>query len=214
MLQCIPRIFQSYIDIAQKHRNILFTQGSSRGTVSPAEQARTAGMKFFASCMQVVRSLPTSGDTWQTSAALLEIVDSHSLLGPGDEAAGETLRVLAELACEVLESQLTGHNHFVFQLQISSYATFILDSHALDAGFALSAFATIIHIDYDLAAPLLPRVLRAAATVSSVHSLCIARINRTFDRNHYRLTFRAHCWTTSSSTTPKPAQRTASWTSF
>ncbi|KAI0085622.1 Urb2/Npa2 family-domain-containing protein [Irpex rosettiformis] len=147
VLACIPRIFQAYIDIAQKHRNTLFTQGSSRGTITPAEQARQAGMKFFASCTRVIRCLPTSGDTWRTTAALVEIVDAQRLLGLTDEAGIESLKAVAELAYEALTSHDTG-------------------SHSPDGGFALSAFATITHIDYDLAAPILPRVLRTIAIKS------------------------------------------------
>ncbi|KAI0690683.1 Urb2/Npa2 family-domain-containing protein [Cytidiella melzeri] len=145
ILSCVPRIFQSYVHVTQKHRNTLFSQGSSRGSVTSAEQARKAGMKFFASCIAVINSIPANDSTWRTTAALLEFVDLQRLLGLNDEAATHTLRGVVELACDLLASHIT-------------------DTQCPQVASALVAFATVIHIDYDIAAPILPRVMRIIAT--------------------------------------------------
>lgn len=108
VLSCMPAILLSYIQITQKYRNTLFSQGSSRGSSVSAEQARKAGMKFFSLCMSVINDVVASHDTWKTTAALLEVVDSQRLMGADDEDATKALKGVAENACRLLASSTTG----------------------------------------------------------------------------------------------------------
>lgn len=108
VLSCMPAILLSYIQITQKYRNTLFSQGSSRGSSVSAEQARKAGMKFFSLCMSVINDVVASHSTWKTTAALLAVVDSQRLMGADDEDAANTLKGVAENACRLLASSTTG----------------------------------------------------------------------------------------------------------
>ncbi|KAI0343910.1 hypothetical protein BDW22DRAFT_1473650 [Trametopsis cervina] len=161
VLMCIPRIFQSYIQVTQKHRNTLFSQGSSRGSVASTDQARTAGMKFFASCQSVIGCAQEHDGAWRTTVALLDFVDAQRLVGHNDEAATDTLRAVAESACELLGAHKPNP-------QIEH---------------ALAALAIITHIDYELVAPILPRILRIIATRSLSKDRCGVLLDHVLDYN-------------------------------
>ena len=98
VLSCLPRIFESYLEVTSKHRNTLYSQSSSRGAGATLEQARAEGLKFFASCSTVLDHMEANERTWRIRTVLLDKVELWSLLRSNGDASTGSLTTIAEQA--------------------------------------------------------------------------------------------------------------------
>lgn len=192
-LSCLPRIFQSFLEVINKHRNTLFSQGSNRGPGASLEQARTAGLRFFASCNSVLDDVPDTEHVWRTRAVLLGTVEERQLLGSNDDAGTGFLSAIAEKAYELLVSPTIGTCPLLWCLYSYLIRTFISDTRSAVADATLSTVVAIIRIDYEQVVPVLPRVLQVMVTVSTSNtlqtSLMVSRPSRDRCQRSYLVSF-------------------------
>ncbi len=115
VLQCLPRLFRSFIEVVKKHRGLLFCQGSSINqnqlSSSNMDQARSASMKNFAMHDTLANQVPANALTWQTKSELLVIVDEEDLHSPNDALSINALRACAEHVLAAMNKSFQGRQH-------------------------------------------------------------------------------------------------------
>ncbi|EGO00500.1 hypothetical protein SERLA73DRAFT_107635, partial [Serpula lacrymans var. lacrymans S7.3] len=140
ILTITPRIFRSYVQCIHKYRGTLFSLDSSQSFERLIGQVKVAGMRFFASCSNLLDCAAEDTQLWSTRAALLAIVDSEKLYSATDQVGRHPVSHSRELAISALgESWQTGR---------SSVASPVI-----------SVLETLVRIDYDIIGPSLPKIL-------------------------------------------------------
>jgi hypothetical protein len=108
LCQCMPRLFEAFIQVTKRHRAAIFGQSSHQPPGSSADQARLAALKFLAMCDSLLSSAPTDEIHWQTLVKLLRIANSEGLYGANNDPVTEVLRRCGEDAVTLLGDAIPG----------------------------------------------------------------------------------------------------------
>ncbi|KAI0042673.1 hypothetical protein FA95DRAFT_540396 [Auriscalpium vulgare] len=136
VISTLPALLSSFAQATRKYRSSLFP-GTSGNAL--AASVRSAGMKFFASCKEILPQAHNGSGTesWIARLGLLNAVESEGLFGFGQEDAADGLRQDVQLCAQCLQQP----------------------TEASNAGLALQCLCSLARIDYELVEPLLPAIL-------------------------------------------------------
>ena len=116
VVQSLPRLFSSYAELTRNNRGSLFGQGSKQEPGASLQQARRAGIKFFASCEAVLSETDETPLVWQTRLALLRTIDVQALYTVNDDAAGNALRRVGDTSVTALLKAMQGKQPTFLQI--------------------------------------------------------------------------------------------------
>lgn len=118
LLLIMPRLFSSFLYIIKKHRSALFPQVQSQPSGASWGNLRAAGMRFYASCQDLLKHSNLVAESWTTRASLLALVEEENLFTQTPGVA-EVLRKDVKLALRALNSDTDGE---ALHLKKSSYS--------------------------------------------------------------------------------------------
>lgn len=108
VVQSLPRLFASYVETIRRFRGTLFGQGSNQAPGTSLIHARSAAVKFYASCEALLAKAGDGEIVWQTRLALLNTTDEQTLYSVNDEDVGYVLREVGETAVVALLKAIQG----------------------------------------------------------------------------------------------------------
>ncbi|KAF4605428.1 hypothetical protein EYR40_004212 [Pleurotus pulmonarius] len=106
MLQILPRLFRSYIQVLKTNKHALFDQGSSRSTPGVAQRVAAEALAFYASCRALLDLLQIDRINASTRVALLALIHEDKLYLPSQLDAEITLKKDVEIATSQLQTNV------------------------------------------------------------------------------------------------------------
>lgn len=104
MMQLLPRLYRSYIQVLKTNKHALFDQGSSRLTPGVAQKVAAEALAFYASCRSLLDPLEVDRVNASTRVALLSLIQEDKMYLPSQLDAEITLKKDVEIAIAQLQT--------------------------------------------------------------------------------------------------------------
>ncbi|KAH9921960.1 Urb2/Npa2 family-domain-containing protein [Epithele typhae] len=139
VLRSLPMLFGSYVQSIKRHKNAIFSQGSSHAASHIAEQVQRAAMSLYADCISFARKVDDL-PSWECRVLLLEVVERDNLVNAADEDSQALLGQERDSALQTLGDSWN-------------------EQYAQRNDCAVKLLASLTRLDYDSTSPSFALVL-------------------------------------------------------